>query len=68
MTQKKVSVSVHKQEKLADGIYSMWLDAPELAKESVPGQFIAVYTNDKSKLLRLCHTLFRHIHSTYFST
>ncbi len=51
MTQKKVSVSVHKQEKLADGIYSMWLDAPELAKESVPGQFIAVYTNDKSKLL-----------------
>lgn len=51
MTQKKVRVSVHKQEKLADGIYSMWLDAPELAKESVPGQFIAVYTNDKSKLL-----------------
>jgi len=51
MTQKKVSVSVHKQEKLADGIYSMWLDAPEMAKESVPGQFIAVYTNDKSKLL-----------------
>ena len=51
MTQKKVNVSVHKQEKLADGIYSMWLDAPELAKESVPGQFIAVYTNDKSKLL-----------------
>lgn len=51
MAQKKVSVSVHKQEKLADGIYSMWLDAPELAKESVPGQFIAVYTNDKSKLL-----------------
>ena len=51
MAQKKVSVSVHKQEKLADGIYSMWLDAPEMAKESVPGQFIAVYTNDKSKLL-----------------
>ena len=51
MAQKKVSVSVHKQEKLADGIYSMWLDAPEMAKESVPGQFSAVYTNDKSKLL-----------------
>ena len=51
MAQKKVSVSVHKQEKLADGIYSMWLDAPELAKESVPGQFIDLYSADGSKLL-----------------
>ena len=39
------------QEKLAEGIYSMWLDAPEMAKAAVPGQFIAVYTNDQSKLL-----------------
>lgn len=51
MAQKKVNVSVYSQEKLADGIYSMWLDAPEMAREAVPGQFIAVYTNDKSKLL-----------------
>ena len=29
----------------------MWLDAPEMAKAAVPGQFIAVYTNDQSKLL-----------------
>lgn len=51
MAQKKVNVTIHSQAKLADGIYSMWLDAPEMAKEAVPGQFIAVYTNDKSKLL-----------------
>lgn len=51
MAQKKVNVSVYSQEKLADGIYSMWLDAPEMAREAVPGQFIAVYTNDRSKLL-----------------
>lgn len=42
---------IHSQEKLAEGIYSMWLDAPEMAKATVPGQFIAVYTNDQSKLL-----------------
>lgn len=29
----------------------MWLDAPEMAEASRPGQFIAVYTNDPSKLL-----------------
>lgn len=51
MAQKKVNVTIHSQAKLADGIYSMWLDAPEMAREAVPGQFIAVYTNDKSKLL-----------------
>jgi len=51
MAQKKVNVTIHSQEKLADGIYSMWLDAPEMAAAAKPGQFIAVYTNDKSKLL-----------------
>ena len=51
MAQKRVNVTIHSQEKLAEGIYSMWLDAPEVAKEAKPGQFIAVYTNDQSKLL-----------------
>ena len=51
MAQKKVNAVIHSQEKLAEGIYSMWLDAPEMAKAAVPGQFIAVYTNDPSKLL-----------------
>ena len=51
MAQKKVNAVIHSQEKLAEGIYSMWLDAPEMAKAAVPGQFIAVYTNDQSKLL-----------------
>ena len=51
MAQKRVSVTIHSQEKLADGIYSMWLDAPEAAAEAKPGQFIAVYTNDRSRLL-----------------
>lgn len=51
MAQKRVNVTIHSQEKLAEGIYSMWLDAPEVAAEAKPGQFIAVYTNDSSKLL-----------------
>lgn len=51
MAQKRVNVTIHSQEKLAEGIYSMWLDAPEVAYEAKPGQFIAVYTNDQSKLL-----------------
>ncbi len=51
MIQKKVNVVVNSQERLADGIYSMWLDVPEMAQAAKPGQFIAVYTNDSSRLL-----------------
>lgn len=36
---------------LQEGIYSMWLFAPGVAKQSVPGQFISLYMNDSSKLL-----------------
>ena len=51
MAQKKVKVAIHSQEKLAEGIYSMWLHAPKMAEEAKPGQFVAVYTNDSSRLL-----------------
>lgn len=51
MAQKKVNAAIHSQEKLADDIFSMWLDAPEMAKESRAGQFIAVYPKDRSRLL-----------------
>lgn len=51
MAQKRVRVTIHSQEALAEGIFSMWLDAPEVAAKAKPGQFIAVYTNDQSRLL-----------------
>lgn len=51
MAQKRMNVTIHSQEKLAEGIYSMWLNAPEAAALAKPGQFIAVYTNDQSRLL-----------------
>lgn len=51
MAQKKITATIHSQEQLTDDIFSMWLDAPEMAAAAVPGQFLAVYTNDPSKLL-----------------
>ena len=36
---------------LADGVYEMWLKTEKIAKESRPGQFISVYSNDGSRLL-----------------
>lgn len=45
------SARVASQEKLADGVYSMWIETEKIAKEAVPGQFISLYTKDNSKLL-----------------
>ena len=35
MAQKKVRAAIVSQEKLAEGIFSMWLDAPEIDRKSV---------------------------------
>lgn len=47
---RKEIAKVVSQEALADGIFSMWIETP-MSKEALPGQFIAVYTNNPSKLL-----------------
>ncbi len=36
---------------LADDIFSMWIRAEEIAKTAIPGQFLAVYPKDPTKLL-----------------
>ena len=46
MTAKVVS-----QQALTDDIFSMWIQADEIAGAAVPGQFISVYTKDAGKLL-----------------
>ena len=46
MTAKGVS-----QQALTDDIFSMWIQADEIAGAAVPGQFISVYTKDAGKLL-----------------
>ncbi|MBE5986928.1 dihydroorotate dehydrogenase electron transfer subunit [Lacrimispora xylanisolvens] len=47
----KITASVASQVMLSDGVYSMWIDAKEITDQSMPGQFISVYTGDSSKLL-----------------
>ena len=51
MAQVKRKARVKSQEQPADGVYSMELLAPEIASAARAGQFISVYTKDKSKLL-----------------
>ena len=51
MTQKKIKAAVYSQVQLAEGIFSMWLGAGEMAKAAVPGQLIAGYPNASARLL-----------------
>jgi len=36
---------------LAEDIYSMWLNAPDIAEAAQPGQFVSLYCNDGARLL-----------------
>lgn len=47
----KLTAAVVSQEALTEDIFSMWIEAPEVASNARPGQFISVYTKDRSKLL-----------------
>ncbi len=51
MAQVKTEAEVRSQEKLAEGVYSMVLYVPQIAREAKAGQFISVYTKDPSRLL-----------------
>ena len=48
MKYKETAVIVEQQE-IATDIFSMWLQTEAIAKEAVPGQFISVYSSDKSR-------------------
>lgn len=50
MGKRKETAVVISQEKLANDIYSMWIKT-DIAGESVPGQFISVYTKSEARLL-----------------
>ena len=51
MAQIKLEAEVKSQKKLAEGVYSMELFAPQIAGQAKAGQFISIYTKDASKLL-----------------
>lgn len=42
---------IRRQEKIAEGIYSMWLGTQEIAAHAKAGQFVSVYCNEGSRLL-----------------
>ena len=44
-------VSIISQEKIAEGVYDMWLRTEEIAAHAKAGQFVSVYCNDGTKLL-----------------
>ena len=46
----KETAKIISQEMLCTGIYSMWLET-SAAKTAMPGQFISVYPNDRTRLL-----------------
>lgn len=48
---RKERAAVVSQECIAKDIYSMWLQTEEIGGFAIPGQFISMYTKDKSKLL-----------------
>jgi dihydroorotate dehydrogenase electron transfer subunit len=48
---KKILAKVLSQTCIGTGIYDMWLAAGEIAKEAAPGQFVAVYPKDGSRIL-----------------
>ena len=47
----KMTAKVVSQETLATDVFSLVLEAPEIASQAIAGQFVSVYTHDGSKML-----------------
>ena len=43
--------TVLEQKEIASGIFSLWLQTEQIAKDAVPGQFVSVYSSDGSHML-----------------
>lgn len=51
MAKVKMISTILQQECIGTDIYSLWLDAPQIASQAKPGQFISVYSNDSGRVL-----------------
>ena len=51
MAKDKRAALVKSQERLCDDVFSMWIEAGDMAREAVAGQFISVYSKDGARLL-----------------
>lgn len=47
----KETAIITDQKEIATDIYSMWLQTENIAEEAVPGQFLSLYSRDKSRML-----------------
>ena len=47
----KETALVAGQERIAEGICSLWLQTEQIAEEAVPGQFLALYSREDSRML-----------------
>ncbi|MGO5054064.1 dihydroorotate dehydrogenase electron transfer subunit [Lachnospiraceae bacterium LCP25S3_G4] len=47
----KEVVSIVSQEQIATDIFSLWIQTTKIAEYAKPGQFVSMYTNDRSKIL-----------------
>jgi len=50
MKHREIAV-ITEQEEIAADIYSMWLQTGDIAREAAPGQFLSLYSRDKSRML-----------------
>lgn len=51
MAKVKMTSTILQQECIGTDTYSLWLDAPQIASQAKPGQFISVYSNDSARVL-----------------
>lgn len=47
----KELATVVEQREIASGIYSLWIQTEQIAKEAKPGQFLSLYSRDESRML-----------------
>lgn len=51
MSKCKCLCNVRESVNLAPGVFSLWLEASDIAEQAVPGQFVSLYCNEKDRLL-----------------
>ncbi len=58
MSKKKSLCRVRESVQLAPAVYSLWLEAPDIVKHALPGQFVSLYCQERDRLLprpiRIC--------------
>lgn len=51
MAKSKLSAEIVSHKKLSEDVFDLIIKVPKIAKDTLAGQFVSVYLNDKSKLL-----------------